>query len=285
MNMTRDIYENVYVPNEDEMRKFNAELIEGLYSEGLVRRGIIANEMEFGRFRDRHFVTKTFGNESPDGIHADRMNGTTGGLSYNEYYHQWRERVLQSLSSSYVSSYLRLSFESVPSLLIDEKYRHAYGDTIMEVALKTFDDTLEKLLGIISKLPSPAGALPTKMETGVGHILKAELIDRDGQSWLVLMLDGQRWVAKKGLRKGFAPDKVAKKLFKSVEKTVSRESIGIGSKRRMSDIAQEIGFKGMVHKKLLVASVGTLRLHHEVNITTDEMHVIQDECQELFNME
>lgn len=143
----------VYIPNDDELKKFNAERIEGLYTEGLERKNLVAKEMEFGQFRDRHFITKTFGSLAPGDIHAHRMNGNTGQLSYNEYYHEWREKVLSTLSSSTIPTYFRLSFASLPNVLVDEKYRHAYDGDITQMALEAFDKSLQGLLDIIKQLP------------------------------------------------------------------------------------------------------------------------------------
>lgn len=158
----------VYIPSNDELKKFTIEHIEYLYTDGLKRRSVVASEMEFGRLRDRHFITKTFGNEFPNGVHADRMNGNTGGLSYNDYYAEWREKVLGALSSSTLPNILRLTFLGVPELLVEKKYRDVYADTIMEVALKTFDNALEKLLDIIAMLPDDNKTEPETVSTSHG---------------------------------------------------------------------------------------------------------------------
>lgn len=266
--------------SDEDIQKFAFERIEELYAQGLADRRLIASEMNFGQHRDRHFTVKTFGNEMTTGIRAHRMNGNTQGLSYNEYYSDWRTRVLSALSSSSVPSYLRLSFLGTAEVLVGEEYEYASDEQITEVALKTFDTTLEQLLTIISKLP-----IVNNKGSAQNHTLSAELIEHNGRPRLAIVVDGQRFIAKKGLRPGYPPSKVAKKLFATPDKTLKKEALGLGKTRRMSDIAQEIGFRGLVHEKLLVATIDSLRLRTSVMLTADEKEIIGHECQSLFDME
>lgn len=81
------------------------------------------------------------------------------------------------------------------------------------------------------------------------------------------------------------PHKLLKSMVSHKGQELTKEQARLPSNLKMSNIVQGIGFKGLVHRKLLDSGMNTVMLREGVFINDQELREVLETCQDSFDVQ
>lgn len=199
-------------------------------------------------------------------------------------YQLWRHNVLEALRNPKIPKYLMLTFMTTPDVLVAPYHQSASREAPCIKAAASPNQALAVLLDIIKELTqlktheagrtndTPPNTLPT-------YDLHAEMEGRR----LVIHAGAHKLVSKHRLAYNGNPHKLLRSMIGHKGHELTREEAGIPANLKISDVVQGIGFKGLLHRKLLDSGTNTVTLKEGVLIDDHELRDILESCQDNFD--
>ncbi|HEU4966535.1 MAG TPA: hypothetical protein VFT53_03560 [Candidatus Saccharimonadales bacterium] len=249
-----------------------------LYEAGMnLKRAMMQTLIAWGDHRS--FEIRLFGGST--------TNRPMHSLSYSGQYCTWRDSVLATLRSPAIPKYSMLKFMATPDVLIEPCYESASRETLFTKATANLNKALTTLLDIIKELTQLKSYEPDHVNTLTPpkalpmHDLRAEMESRR----LVIHAGAYTLVSKHRLAYNGNPHKLLKSMVSHKGQELTREQAGLPANLKISNVVQGIGFKGLIHRKLLDSGINTVMLKEGVLINDHELRQILEGCQDSFDLQ
>lgn len=228
----------------------------------------------------RSFEIRLFGSST--------TNRLTHNLSYSGQYLTWRDSVLEALRSPKIPKYLMLEFMTTPDVLIEPCYESTSREAQFTKATANSNKALTTLLDIIKDLtqlkarePDQANAPTPPLAALPMYDLRADMENRR----LLIHAGMHTLVSKHRLAYNGNPHRLLKSMVSHKGQELTKGQVGLPANLKMSNVVQGIGFKGLIHRKLLDSGINTVTLKEAVLINDHELREILESCQDNFDMQ